>query len=153
MYSRHRRSASCIVLFAAVAFTALWSGHGRADAPQGRYTISNGIVYDTKTKLFWEQVVSPATFDWTGAKTYCAMLNHDGMGWRLPSMKELQTIVDEKRYGAAIDPTAFPNTPSEQFWTSSASAIYSSWAWYVAFNDGKTYHDGQASTYRARCVR
>jgi hypothetical protein len=26
---------------------------GRASAPAGRYTIANGAVYDTKTKLTW----------------------------------------------------------------------------------------------------
>src|SRR5258708_2399350 len=90
---------------------------GWADAPPGRYTIANGTVYDTKTKLTWEQTPGPNSFYPTlvPSDQYCPTLMLEGGGWRLPSLTELLTIVDESRSDPAIDPTAFPATPSEPF--------------------------------------
>jgi hypothetical protein len=72
-----------------------------ASAPAGRYVVTNGgtgngTVYDTKTKLTWQQTVSSTTYTWADAKTYCAGVGTSlgGTGWRLPTLKELQTIVD-----------------------------------------------------------
>jgi len=58
--------------------------------------------------------------------------------WRMPSRKELVSIVD---YGIAIpgptiDMNYFPNTTASDFWSASANADYSGYAWDVDFNDG-----------------
>src|SRR5689334_16839225 len=97
----------------AVACTMGFVAIGRANAPAGRYTIANGTVYDTKTRLTWQQGAAPSTYTWTDASPYCGALNLGGMGWRLPSVRELQTIVDETLHAPAIDATAFSGTPSD----------------------------------------
>ena len=38
--------------------------------------------------------------------------------WRLPSRKELESLICKSCEGAKIDKTFFPNTPAEPFWTS-----------------------------------
>jgi hypothetical protein len=128
----------------------------RADAPAGRYTIANGTVYDTKTKLTWQQAVPGTTYTWANAKTYCAGLSLAGTEWRLPTVKELQTIVDELQTNPAIDATAFPSTPTSRFWSSSplaGSSSSSSYAWHVYFIDGSTYNEDVSKIYAVRCVR
>ena len=85
-----------VVALATVAFTR----SADANAPAGRYTTSSGTVYDTKTKLTWQQAVAPGTYAWAGAKAYCAGLNLGGTGWRLPTIKELQTIESIDRYNS-----------------------------------------------------
>jgi len=139
-----------VVAFATVAFTT--SAH--ANAPAGRYTTANGTVYDTKTKLTWQQTVASGTYNWAGAKTYCAGLSLNGTGWRLPTIKELQTIVDDSRTNPAIDTTAFPSTPADWFWSSSPLAGSSSSAWSVYFDFGYsvTSDVSDFSNY-VRCVR
>jgi hypothetical protein len=84
------------------------------------------------------------------AKTYCSNL---GGTWRLPSLTELQTIVDDTKSNPAIDPTAFPNTPPTWFWTSSPLAADSSAVWCVAFNLGYTDVNVFNVTDQVRCVR
>ena len=138
---------------AAVGVVAGLTVSAHADAPAGRYAITNGTVYDTKTKLTWQQAVPSTKYAWADAKTYCSGLSLAGTGWRLPTVKELQTIVDESRRSPSIDPTAFPSTPSDYFWSSSPFADSSSAAWLVHFDYGHTSSPAVSSTYNVRCVR
>ena len=138
-----------------IVLAGSWAQHGRADAPAGRYTYGNDTVYDTKTLLTWQQVIAPNPVNWNDAKAYCDALTLDGnSNWRLPTVKELQTLVDERRTNPpAIDPTAFMNTPSEGFWTSSPWAGSGSYAWIVYFSNGYASNDYVTDTYLVRCVR
>jgi hypothetical protein len=115
-----------------------------------RYQVQGGgLVLDSATGLTWQQSVDAGFYTWSAAMTYCAGL---GTGWRLPSLTELQTIVDDTN-SRTIDGTAFPSTPASAFWTSSAYAGASGYAWYVAFSIGDTSLNVVASTSRVRCVR
>jgi len=73
--------------------------------------------------------------------------------WRLPNIRELQTIVDRSVYDPAIDTAAFPNTPASLFWSASAYAngIYT--AWGVGFLNGSPYYYVKGSTIQVRLVR
>ena len=129
-----------------------------AAAPAGHYVVTagSGTVYDTKSKLTWQQTVSSTTYTWTDAKTYCAGVgtNLGGTGWRLPTIKELQSILDLSQTAAPyIDPTAFPATPSNSFWSSSPVATYPSYAWLVYFSTGSTSGNSITDTKNVRCVR
>jgi formylglycine-generating enzyme required for sulfatase activity len=126
-----------------------------AGAPAGRYTTASGAVFDTKTKLTWQQTAPSGTYTWADAKTYCQNLSLAGTGWRLPTMKELQTIVDDSRLNPSIDPTAFPATLATYFWSSSPFAGQQTAAWFVDFglSVGSTNTDDMTSTHDVRCVR
>jgi hypothetical protein len=124
-----------------------------ANAPAGRYTTANGTVYDTKTKLTWQEAVPTGTYTWANAKAYCAGLSLNGTGWRLPTIKELQTIVDDSQANPSIDTTAFPSTPTSWFWSSSPLAGSPSLAWWVNFFYGDTLHVDVSNSYYVRCVR
>jgi formylglycine-generating enzyme required for sulfatase activity len=148
------------VLGALVAIAVALATSANASAPTGRYVVTNGgtasgTVYDTKTELTWQQAIPSTTYTWADAKTYCAGVGASlgGTGWRLPTCKELQTIVDDSRTNPAIDPNAFPSTPSAWFWSSSPVAGSSSGAWLVSSFYGFTY--GSAFPYPSfvRCVR
>ena len=122
----------------------------------GQYELTDDTAHDAKTDLTWQRSVAPGTYTWPDANTYCQGLTLGGgvAGWRLPTIKELQTIIDERAYGPAIDTTAFPATPSEFFWSSSLCAAFSDAAWGVDFYGGHVYIDvvGYYS-FRVRCVR
>jgi hypothetical protein len=127
-----------------------------ADAPAGRYDNRSGpgTVYDKATKLAWEGSVVVTTYDWSGADAYCRGSSLPGTGWRLPSMKELQTILDESEMGPAVDQNYFPSTPSGLFWTSSMDATSAAKAWVVDFNVGGTASSDLTTTMAyVRCVR
>lgn len=132
----------------------------RAEAPPGRYTYSGGgTVTDTRTGLEWQRTPNGSKMNWASAITHCKNLDLHGNGWRLPSVKELQTIVDETQYSPAIDQGAFSSTSSELFWSSSASARKPNYQWETSYAWGVYFYIGHANLYDVsneylvRCVR
>jgi hypothetical protein len=113
----------------------------------------DGTVVDGRTMLTWQRDVDPLTRTWTDAKAYCATLALAGGGFRLPNMKELQTLIDENAADPAIDAAAFPDTPSESFWTATPLAADATESWFVNFYNGVAYTSVVDRMYRARCVR
>jgi hypothetical protein len=145
--SRHLLGAFAVV---AVVLTA----SAEASAPAGRYTTTGGTVFDTKTKLTWQQTAPAGAYAWAPAKTYCQTLSLAGTGWRLPTRKELQTIFDYSQSNPSIDPTAFPATTVASFWSSSPLAGSPAYAWFVSFSNGITgYNVVALVAYDVRCVR
>jgi hypothetical protein len=144
-----------------LALLAIALGRARADAPAGRYSITNdqtptGTVLDNQTGLTWQQTVPPTAYSWADAKSYCSanQAGLPGSGWRLPSPGELQSIVDDSRLDPSIDPKAFPATPSDMFWTSSAYLPNpNNVAWGVPFVDGNIVYTAVDNSWRVRCVR
>jgi len=119
--------------------------------------VTGNRVKDNVTLLEWQREVPATSYNWAAAKTYCDGLVLDGVSdWRLPTRIELVSIVDRTRVNPAVDAAAFPNTPSEWFWTSTPWAGSSSSAWFVTFygngsRNGSLYFVG--ISYRVRCVR
>jgi len=122
--------------------------HASADAPPGRYTVANGTVFDAKTKLTWQQAASTSTYLWAEAKAYCS-----GM-WRLPTVKELLTIVDDSRLGInpTIDPVAFPGTPGGAYWSSTPATGGGTGGWEVQFGGSGIAYAANDSRDYVRCV-
>ena len=54
-------------------------------------------------------------------------------GWRVPNIKELATITERSCVRPAVNEELFPNTPSDDFWTSTPSIQDAQRAWVVAF--------------------
>lgn len=130
------------------------SGHARCvrGGNQGvlpRFRVSDTEVYDNNTKLTWQRQVVGQELAWETAKDFCQQ-----QGWRLPSTKELQTIVDETRVAPTADLDVFPNTPAQRFWTSSpvnkaglANAVY------IEMSDGSSEEASVVDAFWVRCVR
>ncbi|MFZ5890477.1 MAG: DUF1566 domain-containing protein [Myxococcota bacterium] len=129
--------------------------------PAEHYTVSNGEVRDNYTCLNWQQASSGSTPNMTHAQAvaYCAGFTLNGQKWRLPSVNELATIVDDVPSGdvsPAIDHAIFPDTsPDQKYWTSSAYGAPASATtfWTLNFMDGFTQHPDAATLALARCVR
>ncbi|HXN31758.1 MAG TPA: DUF1566 domain-containing protein [Polyangiaceae bacterium] len=144
----------------AVVASVVVSSSVRADAPPGRYTASGGTVVDGMTRLTWQQVVTTSGGDdgagrstWANAKSYCASL---GGGYRLPTAKELFTIVDFSKTNPSIDTSvsAFPDTPSDTFWTATPlTGSPRTMAWFINFYDGYAGNVDMTQPNRVRCVR
>ena len=134
--------------------------------PVSRFVVlDGGLVRDTLTNLTWQQQASTTIMSWPDAQTYCSCA---GLGFRLPTVRELASIVDATvTSGATINQTVFPNTPSMAFWTSSPNvhpsppnigpssphARSSASVWEVDFSSGFSYSDDESYIARARCVR
>lgn len=98
--------------------------------------------------LEWQADVPDEHFTWEDAKAYAASL---GDGWRLPTIKELLTLVDYDRKSPAC--SVFPDCPRDWFWSSSPVSGYATLAWGVHFCGGSANRYDVSNTYRVRCVR
>ena len=72
--------------------------------------------------------------------------------WRLPTVKEMENIVDFSRINPPIDPDYFRNTALNQYWTSTADSSYApgQYFWFVDFFTGAV---GRGQPLNARSVR
>lgn len=114
------------------------------------YTISGdgSEVADNKTGLIWRRcpegmALSAGTCTGTATTfTHDAALQRatsqaGSLGWRLPNVKELSSIVDKSVLNPAIDTATFPATPpASVFWSSSPFVSTPSSAWVVDFGVG-----------------
>jgi hypothetical protein len=119
-----------------------------------RYRIEGDVVRDEVTGLSWQRASAPGLHEWPAADGYCAGLALGGFDdWRLPTRIELVSLVDYTRHTPTIDPSAFPGTPSEWFWSASKLADLDGFAWYVYFETGFSNFVDETYEYRVRCVR
>lgn len=95
----------------------------------------DGTVTDKETNLTWVKKDDGKRRTWEDAKEYCAKFNLSGKGWRLPTVKELISIVDYDKRGPAIDPV-FTDTEEAYYWSSTPYADDSFSAWIVCFSNG-----------------
>lgn len=114
------------------------NNNGNAGTPGNTTSCEGGINCDTSS--------------------YVAKINADGLcgsheGWRLPTSEELLSIVHKGKYSPAIDAQYFPNTKSSYYWSSSPSASYNYYAWFVDFGYGYENYNGKSNRYYVRLVR
>ena len=119
-----------------------------------RYIVSDiggeNIVTDTGTKLMWKQCTQGLTgLDctqgknlqvlWNQALISVATENQDTFAgfndWRLPNIKELQTISARNCFFPALNKTIFPNSP-RLFWTSTPDNRSNDSVWVLDFKTG-----------------
>jgi formylglycine-generating enzyme required for sulfatase activity len=106
---------------------------------------------EVKTTTFngleWSET-SPNKMTWQEAQDYAKSL---GDGWRLPTIKEWQAVIDYSKCNPATD---LPNTQSDGYWSSTTYADIEGNAWIVYMDDGYVYDDDKDADFLlARCVR
>ncbi len=96
------------------------------------------------------------TYTWTGAVVAIDELNannHAGRSdWRLPTVEELNTVVERRCFKPAIDLKAFPYSPESGFWTDTTVEGAQPRAWVVHFLNGNQYIANKSQTWRLRLV-
>lgn len=120
----------------------------------GRYVDhGDGTVTDTCTGLMWQKMCAPERLDWQQALHHCEQLTLGGHeDWRLPNVRELQSIVDYGRDHPCIDPV-FAAAMS-WYWSSSTLAVTPSDAWTVCFGyGGAVLEFNKTGTFHVRAVR
>lgn len=119
---------------------------------------NDGTVTDNATGFMWQQWES-GYMGWDSALLYCNELSLGGHSdWRLPSIKEFASIIDNTRYNPAINTAFFPNARTSFYWSSTTWAGYPRYAWAIYFWSGVTaaidskVGTGSVHVY-TRCVR
>ena len=127
------------------------------------FTRDQNTIRDAKTRLEWQRDVRDEAFKWVNASSHCSSLTLDGLaGWRMPTYKELLTIVDEDPHTEvengelvpkALDPNAFHDAPVPYYWTSTPLAGNPSLMWQINFKSGASGTQDKDSSLYVRCVR
>jgi hypothetical protein len=147
------------LLFAALVLSA---APVLADAPIGQYkqfVKEDDTIEDTKTLLAWERFSLREKKNFGAASTGCI-----GFAGRLPTVKELLTLVDEqphqeyefgKTVTKMIDQNAFGSYTGEDFayWSSTPTGSIANEYWGVSFRDGTMTRLKSTDEAYARCVK
>jgi hypothetical protein len=113
----------------------------------------NGTVTDGRTGLTWQQA-EPGSMTWGAALGYCEGLDLGGStAWRLPNIKELESLTDHTKPSPAIDTAFFPGASASNYWSSTTEAGAPSGAWFVYFGNGGVDNYLKSIPYYVRCVR
>lgn len=128
-----------------------------------RFIDSGNTVIDTYTGLIWEQKTNDGgsqdmnkTYTWQQALDYCNDLELDSQtDWRLPTIRELASLADPRKYDPAVDPVFEDYTISSWYWSSTSIANYEDGAWFFRFSPGhgtgsstKSLHQGYVRAVR-----
>jgi hypothetical protein len=134
-----------VILFTSLSFSSTFQRNSRTN-----------IIVDSELKLMWQDDVSVVKVLKTheDATAYCIELKHAGyIGWRLPTLKEFETIVDKKNFKNYINKAFKFNVP-DGYWADKAHwRTLWFYADYMHFVSGTPYYDSRHKTKYVRCVR
>ena len=134
---------------------------------------TDGTVTDNLTGLIWLKNANCAgTVTWPAALTYCNALADgtcsltDGSSagnWRLPNIKELQSLINFAYFSPALSDTQgttqwsesdlFAGVQSNEYWSSTTHANFPGSAWCVSMFDGNANHKIKGNVYYVWPVR
>ncbi len=135
-----------------------------------RYSLlSEEVVLDEITGLAWQRH-RPATYAGCSGRIgaelgdscshdeairYCQQLVLGDQRWRLPSRIELESLLDLTQSTIAIDPTFFPGTDREPYWSITPELVpaFAGSTWRVSFQLRWSTAEPRASAAPVRCVR
>jgi hypothetical protein len=133
------------IIYLGLLLTGLASA--AAFAAQPRFVVSEPaasepVVTDVATKRMWQQSSTlEARVTWANALEHCETMTYGGHDdWRLPSIDELLSIVDEKKVDApAVNTNFFTGFSAfSGLWTSTTHRKQPTAAYVVYFNEQNT---------------
>ncbi|MBK5208967.1 MAG: DUF1566 domain-containing protein [Flavobacteriaceae bacterium] len=109
----------------------------------------DSTIMDNYTGLSWQKFQSPAAMTWEEALAYAKTCSLSGkLDWRLPNIKELQSLNDPKLTRPSFNKTYFPNIGSGNYWSSTSMFRRSNVAWDINTSYGiVSYNDMTKSEY------
>jgi len=110
----------------------------------------DGTVTHSKTGLMWKRCSegqvwngttcagAAARYSWQGGLQQAEVLNNTGgfatfTNWRLPNIKELNSVVEVQCTYPAINATIFPSIGNGVYWSASPYSADATKAWFVQF--------------------
>ena len=115
----------------------------------------NGTISDHFTGLMWQKVPATDTLTWEKAIQYAEKLSLAGFSdWRLPNIKELNSINDESKNAPSVNTGLFSGVKSGRYWSSTTQKGQTANAWFIDFqNFGLTSYFAKSKGYYTICVR
>ncbi len=115
------------------------------------YSLDGTEVVDSQYGLVWRRCSEGQTWTASSCTGNPTIFTHEEaliyakkqIGWRLPNIKELSSLVDASRFNPAIDGNAFPLTANAIYWSSTPDVRVPALAWSVDFGMGSVVSTGR----------
>ncbi|HEC15771.1 MAG TPA: DUF1566 domain-containing protein [Sedimenticola sp.] len=131
---------------------------------------ADGAIMDKQTGLMWKTCSEGQTwrrdgcqgdagvYSWQEALLRAEAVNRGGgyaghSDWRVPNIKELDSLVELACFEPAINVEVFPDTPPGYFWAASPYLSDSEFAWGIGFRHGDSLIGRKTRAYHVRLVR
>ncbi len=135
-----------------------------ASTPDNRFIVNGDEVVDKDTELIWQRCSMwqtgvdcdgrPSGTSWQGALQAAADERAaTGKRWRLPNVKELRSIVEERCAYPTINLTIFPGVDGSGYWSASPNAYDLNKSWTVNFSFGLSATANKSYANKIRLVR
>ncbi|NQW42770.1 MAG: DUF1566 domain-containing protein [Bacteroidetes bacterium] len=114
----------------------------------------DGTITDNLTQLIWQKTPISSAQTWEQVLTYAEGLTLAlASDWRLPNIKELQSINDETAVNPSLNTTYFNNLGIKNYWASTSLPNQTNKAWYLNTQYGITTYDLKTNSNFVICVR
>lgn len=114
----------------------------------------NGTITDKITNLTWEKTAKQNALSWEEALNYAENLDlANSVDWRMPNIKELQSINDEGLINPSVNTNYFSNIGVKKYWSSTSLPNQTTKAWYLDTQFGITTYDFKTIANFIICVR
>jgi len=131
----------------------------------------SGEAKDNLSELIWARCVvgqtwngincvgAPKKLTWQEALLEAQTLNGSGDGWRVPDIKELNTIIDRQCAFPPVNLVIFPDTPTSQdngLWSSTPYIVEEDAktnAWYMSLGFGQMNYRAVSTSNFVRFVK
>ncbi|HRF57508.1 MAG TPA: DUF1566 domain-containing protein [Campylobacterales bacterium] len=112
------------------------------------------VARDPATNMEWEAKTAlnyKALYSYQEASEYCSKLIICGRKWRIPTLSELQTLLDTSRI-PNINTRLFPYTVADLYWSSTYSKDNSLFSYGLSFGSGIATIDHEGGSFYVRCI-
>ena len=126
-------------------------------APRFEYVTgtANAVVKDLLTGLMWTtDADTDGTKTWANSISYCEALTTGGYtDWRLPNVKELESLTNYGTYPSLPIGHLFINGGGNAYWTSSTLSGDNGYAYYINRTYGGVSYDPKTTLHYVHAVR
>ncbi|MEI6750372.1 MAG: DUF1566 domain-containing protein [Bacteroidales bacterium] len=114
----------------------------------------NETITDNFTGLTWQKIKSPNTYSWEEALIFANDLSQaEKTDWRLPNIKELQSLNDPTLSKPSFNKTFFPSCLSGNYWSSTSMQNASTKAWDINIDYGIVSYNEKTMKQNVLLVR
>ncbi len=114
----------------------------------------DGTIKDNYTGLIWQKNQPIDSMTWEEALEYSLKLTLAGKSdWRLPNIKELQSLNDEKLFQPSFNKNYFPDLSSGNYWSSTTLVQSTGKAWDINTAYGIVSYNDKIQRQNVLCVR
>lgn len=114
----------------------------------------DGTITDNLTQLIWQKIPNTNVVTWENAIAYAESLSlANATDWRLPNIKELESLNDESLTNPSVNQAFFSISGSKNYWSSTSLPNQMTEAWYWNTQFGITTYALKTASNYLICVK